>query len=168
MVDALRSHARRALEQASHISGLSLGPLEKNSNGAPLPSKGNYWSLSHKTANVAAVVATHPIGIDIEFLRPCNPSLHQRIADEREWQLAQVRSDTVFFRFWTAKEAVLKAVGMGMTGLKRCRIHKIVDDTGLELTYDGSVWPVSQYWTDDDHLVAVTGTQQTVHWHVLI
>ena len=91
------------------------GPLEKDKNGAPLPSKGTYWSLTHKSANVAAVVAPRPVGIDIEVLRPCNPNLYQRIASAEEWDLAATVSDKNFFRYWTAKEAVLKAVGKGLT-----------------------------------------------------
>jgi 4'-phosphopantetheinyl transferase len=167
MVAALRRHARTALQQACRISGKALGSLEKNTAGAPLPSNGLYWSVTHKPDNVAAVVAPRPVGIDIEALRPCNPSLHRRIADEREWALAPERSDRFFFRFWTAKEAVLKAVGTGLTGLERCRIQKIVDDTYISLTYDGIGWLVNQCWTQDRHLLAVTMSAEMVKWHVV-
>ena len=167
MVDALRRHARKALATAVQISGLTLGPLEKDDKGAPLPSNGHYWSLSHKTANVAAVVAPCPVGIDIEALRPCHQSLYRRIASSDEWRLAPEVSERIFFRYWTAKEAVLKAVGKGIVALSRCRIHQIVDDTHMELSYDGSVWRVAQCWTADDHIAAVTATDNRIQWHLM-
>jgi 4'-phosphopantetheinyl transferase len=167
MVAALRRHARTALQQSCRISGKVLGSLEKTAAGAPLPSNGLYWSVTHKQANVAAVVAPHPVGIDIEALRPCNPSLHRRIADDREWALAPEVSDRLFFRFWTAKEAVLKAMGTGLTGLEHCRIQKIVDDTHMALTYDDVSWLVNQYWAEDRHLLAVTMSAEMVKWHVV-
>jgi 4'-phosphopantetheinyl transferase len=166
MVAALSSHARRALTHAARISGLMLGPLEKDEKGVPLPSNNHYWSLAHKNSMVAAVVATRPVGIDIEVVKPCKPALYHRIADEKEWALAPEMSHRVFFRFWTAKEAVLKAAGIGFAGVSRCRIHKIVDDTHMVLSYDGSMWPISQYWTEDHHLVAVTSIDADVEWHL--
>jgi 4'-phosphopantetheinyl transferase len=166
MVAALSGHARDALTHAARISGLALGPLEKDEKGVPLPSNNHYWSIAHKKTMVAAVVATRPVGIDIEVLKPCNPSLYRHIANDKEWALAPEIGHRYFFRFWTAKEAVLKAVGIGFAGLSRCRIHKIVDDTHLVLSYDNSMWPIAQYWTEDDHLVAVTAIDADIAWHL--
>ena len=167
MVDALRRVARDALMHSARISQLTLGNLEKDANGAPLPSNGLYWSLSHKSANVAAVVAPHPIGIDIEALGSAKSDLYRRIASAGEWDLAPVASDHFFFRYWTAKEAVLKAVGKGLTALSRCRIHKIVDDTHMEVSYDDTIWQIVQYYTEDDHLVAVTAAGDPIQWHLI-
>ena len=166
MVAALRRHARNALAHSARLSQLTLGPLEKDDNGAPLPFNGVHWSLSHKSANVAAVVAPHPVGIDIEALRPTTANLHRRIASAAEWAMAPEVSDALFFRYWTAKEAVLKAVGKGLTALAHCRIHKIVDDTHMEVSYDGTIWRIAQYWTQDDHLVAVAGAGDLLEWHL--
>jgi 4'-phosphopantetheinyl transferase len=164
-VAALRRIAREALQHSAQLSGVTLGPLEKAENGAPLPSHGVYWSLTHKSSYVAAVTAPHPIGIDIEQKRSFSEGMYQRIAQSWEWGLAPSVSQTLFFRYWTAKEAVLKALGVGLTGLSRCRIAKILDDTHLELTYDDSVWQVTQYWIADHHIVAVTTDDVHIEWH---
>jgi 4'-phosphopantetheinyl transferase len=162
---ALRQIARKALHRSAHYSGVILGPLEKAENGAPLPSNGIYWSLTHKESYVAAVTAPHPIGIDIEKDRPCSKRLYQRLAAPREWQLAQEVNQTLLYRYWTAKEAVLKAVGKGLAGLTRCQIVEIVDDTHLKLTYDDTVWQVTQFWIAENHIVAVTFHDTEIEWH---
>ncbi len=166
-VKALSRHARQALSRSARYGGHTLGPLEKNDRGAPLPSNGIHWSLTHKEHYVAAVTAPHRVGIDIERIRPCSQRLYERIADPREWGLAPEQTLPLFFRYWTAKEAVLKAVSKGLVGLTRCRIHKILDDNRVALTYDGGIWIVVQYWIGDDHIVAVTASDDEVEWHLL-
>ncbi|MGD9366469.1 MAG: 4'-phosphopantetheinyl transferase superfamily protein [Desulfobacteraceae bacterium] len=166
-VTALRRIAREALQHSAQLSGVVLGELEKAGNGAPLPSNGVYWSLTHKSSYVAAVTAPHSIGIDIEKKRTVSEGMYRRIAQSWEWELAPKVSQALFSRYWTAKEAVLKAMGVGLTGLSRCRIAKILDDTHLELTYDDSVWRVTQYWIADHHIVAVTTDDVDIEWHQL-
>ncbi len=164
-VAALGRCARDALKHSAAISQLALGPLEKKSNGAPVPCKGVHWSLTHKERYVAAVCAPFAVGIDIEKIKPFNEKLYLRIADEREWALAPEMTEPLFFRYWTAKEAVLKAMGVGMVGLSQCRIKTIVDHNNLKLTYADTPWTVSQYWGPNDHIVAVTANGVNVEWH---
>jgi 4'-phosphopantetheinyl transferase len=85
------------------------------------------------------------------------------VANEEEWKLVGGNRQNNFFRFWTAKEAVLKAVGKGMVGLSHCRVMAVVDDTRMMLTYDGTRWPVSHYWFDD-HVAALTARHFSVSW----
>lgn len=166
-VQALRRIAREALALSAQYSGVILGPLEKAENGAPLPSNGVHWSLTHKEDYVAAVTAPHPIGIDIEKKRPFLEALYGRLAEPWEWELApqRQRTPTLFFRYWTAKEAVLKAVGKGLTGLTHCHIVKILDEARLELKYEQSIWHISQIWSAEDHIVAVTIDDARIEWH---
>ncbi len=164
-VSVLRRLAREALRASAGYSGVELGPLEKAESGAPLPSNGIYWSLTHKSDYVAAVTALRPIGIDIEKDRPFSEGLYKRLAGTEEWALAPIVNQTLFYRYWTAKEAVLKAVGMGLTGLTHCHIVKILDDTHLELTYEGTIWQVAQCWFPEKHIVSVTIDENDIAWH---
>jgi 4'-phosphopantetheinyl transferase len=70
--------------------------------------------LSHKRKYVAGVVTDYPVGIDIERIRPVDSPLINRILDKDEKQVTGKISDGMFFRCWTGKEAVLKAIGSGI------------------------------------------------------
>lgn len=167
-VAALRRDARKALSLSARHSGCTLGALEKDNNGAPLPSNGIYWSLSHKSAYVAAVVSRKAVGIDIEHVKQVSDGVRQRIADATEWGLAPEGGLKLFFRYWTAKEAVLKAVGLGLTGLDGCRVNQIADESHLVLSYENVLWTVTHHWIGQDHLVAVTSDGVDIQWHMEI
>jgi 4'-phosphopantetheinyl transferase len=162
-VNALSRLARSALMTSCEKSGLYLEAFPKNEKGVPLPVGGVHWSLTHKSDMVGGVASRLPVGMDLETIRPVNDALLAKVADDCEWQLADGDRQRVFFRFWTAKEAVLKAVGKGMAGLSRCRVVAIVDDTHMTLTYDETCWPVAHLWFDG-HVAALTPHYLDVSW----
>jgi 4'-phosphopantetheinyl transferase len=163
MVRFLSRHARTALRHSCQKSGLTLDTLPKDDKGGPLPVDGVYWSLSHKTEIVGGVASPQPVGLDLETVRPVRDALLSKVADETEWRLAGGKNERTFFRLWTAKEAVLKAVNKGMAGLSRCRVIEIMDDTRMILTYDTLIWPVAHKWFSD-HVAAVTTHHFNVTW----
>jgi 4'-phosphopantetheinyl transferase len=140
--------------------------LQKDGQGVPLPSNGWYWTVTHKPAYVAGVAGRKPLGIDIERIRPRSRNLFKKIADQQEWQLGGEDEWHLFYRFWTAKEAVLKAVGVGMKGLSNCRVVSIGSADTLTLVYQGTSWEIQQRILDG-HLVAITTNGMTVHWDSL-
>ena len=162
-VNALSRLARSALMKSCEQSGLHLDAFPKNEMGVPLPVDGVHWSLTHKSDRVGGVASLLPVGMDLETIRPVNDALLAKVADDDEWQLVGGDQQKAFFRFWTAKEAVLKAVGKGMVGLSRCRVVAVVDDTRMTLTYDETRWPVTHFWFDG-HVAALTAQQVSVSW----
>ena len=124
----LSRHARKALQISAAESNLTIGAALKDRDGRPQPVKGVYWSLTHKPAYVGAIVARRLIGIDIEtIVQRKTEALFDKVADSDEWALIGSRSWEGFHRYWTAKEAVLKADGTGLEGLSRCRVVAIPD-----------------------------------------
>ena len=166
-VKALSRHARTALALSADLSGVTLGLLAKGGRGAPLPSGGVYWSLSHTLDFVAAVTAPRPVGIDIEKIKSFTPALRERVAEPQEWELSESVDEMLFCRYWTAKEAVLKAIGIGLGGLKQCRITKICDDQHVWLMYDEEKWIVSHSSIASQHMAAITVGAAGVKWHCL-
>ena len=160
----LSSLARHAVQLSANQSGVKLGELIKSPEGAPLPSGGYFWSLAHKTEYVAGVVADFPIGLDIEKIRPCAPGLYRIAADETEWKLAETADDPLFFRFWTAKEAVLKSAGIGLRALSRCRVIEIVDDQHLILSYNHQAYDVEHFYFNG-HIAAIL-SHPDIRWTV--
>ena len=164
-VQALSRHSRRTLDLSARRAGAALGELQKNDAGAPLPSRGWYWSVSHKREIVAGVVARCPIGIDVEIQRPVSAALCRRIATPAEWSLAGGMDERVFFRFWTAKEAVLKAVGTGMKALSQCCIWALEDVHTTCVRYQDQIWRVGHHYPPP-YVAAVTHPGGGIDWQL--
>jgi 4'-phosphopantetheinyl transferase len=163
-VQFLSRHAREALRISAERMHVELGPLEKDPRGAPLPFDGHFWSLTHKPDYVAGVIAPAVVGIDLEKIRPCSAALFRKTASEDEWALAAGgdRQQT-FFRYWTAKEAVLKTGGEGIRDLTRCRVTGIANDSRLYVDYAGRNWPVDQLYFNG-HVASVANPGCRVQW----
>ena len=84
---------------------------------------GNWqFNLSHSgDIGLIAVAQGQPIGIDIEVLRPLPRQMKEilpslSLAEQRALQLvAEPARATAFLRCWTRKEALIKAIGAGLT-----------------------------------------------------
>jgi len=164
-VQALRKSARRALKLVSDIMDISPLELKKDIRGAPLPFNNYYWSISHKVLYSAAVIAREPIGIDIEEIKPRSIGLWKRVADEEEWNYVEQNLFN-FFRYWTAKEAVLKAIGIGIADLSICRIIGVPNEKYIYLEYKGQKWLVEQI-EYDNHLIAIVKNDNEIKWHFI-
>jgi 4'-phosphopantetheinyl transferase len=144
---------------------MRLGELRKDDKGVPCPVSGNYWSVSHKPKYVAAVVSRDKVGIDIEEIKPRPRSLFSHMASEEEWELKGKSWDT-FFRYWTAKEAVLKVIGIGISGLRTCRVVSVPDENHISLGYKGRLFLVEQLLYRN-HIVSVLKDDNQIEWIVL-
>jgi 4'-phosphopantetheinyl transferase len=158
--------SRAALRLSSERSGLVLGELEKDKDDVPCPCNGNFWSVSHKSNFVAAIVSKSSIGIDIEEIRPRSEFIFDVIASDEEWSLSKDRSWHTFFRYWTAKEAVLKAVGIGIGGLKACQLASVLDENHILLNYGDRLFRVEQLYYRN-HIVSVLQNDNEVVWGIV-
>ena len=161
----LSGFARRAVKLSAARGDIRLGDLVKDADGAPVPLNGVYWSITHKSAFVGGVAARYPIGLDIEKVKPCSQGLKNKVAGKSEWALSTERSDRLFFRFWTAKEAGLKAAGVGLKDLSRCKIAKLADETHLTVRYASRIWRIEQY-DFQGHMAAIVLNDPSIHWSV--
>ena len=163
----LSRHARRALERSAVKSGIRAGELFKDENGMPLPFDGTFWSITHKTQYVGGVVAPTPIGIDIERLRDVSRGLFRKTAAAREWALAETEGKSLltFFRFWTSKEAVLKATGIGIKDLLKCQVRQILDERHLVIDYEGKDWLIEHFFYDR-HIASIVQNSFCIDWTI--
>jgi len=162
-VALLSGCARQALRLSAARAGVALEDISKNEDDVPLPSAGYHWSVSHKTRYVAAVVSSSPTGIDIEEVRPRKHSVFGYVASDEEWELCGGRSWDALYRYWTAKEAVVKSAGTGLAGMRSCQVVSVPDETQILLFYQGSLRTVQQI-RFDGHFVAVLGDENEVEW----
>ena len=72
----------------------------------------------------------------------------------------------IFFRIFTAKEAVLKLKGVGLPGLSRIRIASVPDHDNLIVEYNGCSVTVAHFWMDD-HLVSMVNSGSGINWEYI-
>ncbi len=103
-----RGLAREMLAQVLHLAPEEIC-FAYGGQGKPLV-EGAYFNLSHSGALVLCAVSTHPVGVDVEQLRPVMPHLARRFGTD---------DPTVFFRRWTETEARLKCCGASVGAWRR-------------------------------------------------
>ena len=163
-VAALSVCARQALSLSADRAGIALGELHKDADDVPLPFGEYHWSVSHKPKYVAAVVGPGRVGIDIEEIEPRKREIFGYVASEEEWKLLGGKSWDSLYRGWTAKEAVVKSTGIGLAGLKSCRVDDVQDD-GISLSFEGRLYHVAQIRLDG-HIVSVLKGDAPVEWAI--
>jgi len=167
---AQRVAAREALRICASISGAPEHGWCQDERGVPLPLEGFHWSISHKRRLAAAVAAKVSVGVDVEEVKPRrNRLLFDEVGCEREWNLLGERSWPGFFELWTAKEATLKANGVGIGKLAECRVVERLGEGRLVTEYaGGGLWQVERI-EHDGHVAAVALPHDggcNVEWHV--
>ena len=166
-VAALSEFARAALRVSADRAGIDLGEPAQDDEGIPLPAGGYAWSVSHKTRYVAAVISRAVAGIDIEEIRPRRADIFPYVAAEAEWALFGGRSWDALYRCWTAKEAVVKSAGIGLAGLKSCRVLDVPDAAAVTLSFQGRRYNVIQIRHDGHMAAVVRAGPHRVRWVVL-
>jgi 4'-phosphopantetheinyl transferase len=98
------------------------------------------FNLSHAHGRaLMAVSRAQEVGIDLELVRSDVPveNLSRRFFTQSEYttimQSAPEQRAAIFFRYWVAKEAVLKAQGIGLRGLTGCEIILGTDGVGKDV-----------------------------------
>ncbi|MHA1304182.1 MAG: 4'-phosphopantetheinyl transferase family protein, partial [Candidatus Heimdallarchaeaceae archaeon] len=94
--------------------------IKKRAKGQPyfynrLTKQESDWklSISHSNDFAIAAISKEPIGVDIEKIEERKPSFYREVFTEREQQ--EISQDKLMStKYWTAKEAVTKALGEGL------------------------------------------------------
>lgn len=168
-VRAQSEAARDAAREAARRVGAPEPALQQDDDGAPLASDGWYWSVAHDASYVAGAVHRAPLGIDLERVALRRPALREAVVSPAEAELLDAREGDLdalaFTRLWTAKEAVLKAAGVGLAELSRCRIVEPPDGERMLLVHRDRPCLVRQT-AFGEHVLAVhaPGSGWQVRW----
>ncbi len=121
--DRLRSLCGNHLAREMLSTRLSCRPEElqflRSPGGKPyLEGTPLHFNLTHSGDFAACVIDHSPVGIDLEVLRPIRPELCKKVCNSAELEFLY-RSGTFdsirFLQIWTAKEALLKLSGCGIS-----------------------------------------------------
>ncbi|MEX0272325.1 4'-phosphopantetheinyl transferase superfamily protein [Leptolyngbyaceae cyanobacterium UHCC 1019] len=104
-------------------------------NHSSLPSL--EFNLSHSEDLIVCAIALQSVGIDVEFLRevPYRDQLIKRYFSLQEQSMLNAlpaeAKNQAFFEYWTGKEAMLKATGLGIFDLKKVELNSIAKSVQL-------------------------------------
>ena len=137
-IDALRCLAAEALlrQGLQERWGLDLEALELRAGRTGKPRVANqpaiHFNLSHSGSWVLCALHDRPVGIDVEAVRDAEdlPAAMVMAPEElHHWgSLAAPEAQAFFFRLWTLKESLLKALGTGLS----------LDPRAVRLRFQGS------------------------------
>jgi len=120
-------------------------------------------SHSHNLA-LYAFSLSQVVGIDLELIRPLPSalSLAQRFFTPQEADylssLSPEEQEKIFFQFWTAKEAYLKATGEGIVGLKNIEV-RVSEKDNYQLEIIRGEQPVSlSSFTPEENFIATVAS----------
>jgi 4'-phosphopantetheinyl transferase len=135
------------------------------------------FNMSH-TEDLAliALTRTHPIGVDIEFIK--TSKYHESIVEKNysPQEFAQYQSLPegekleAFFRGWTRKEAYIKAIGLGLYyPLEKFTVDLASKEDRAMLSIEGSTerastWFLPSFWADEKIIGAVAIEAEIKNW----
>jgi len=100
--------------------------------------EGLFFSISHSGDHVLCAFSKEKeLGIDIEKRKKVDLALFKEWFSDRNWQTVFASEDPLlpFFKLWAQKESVLKALGTGLSQLKK-----------VEILNDQEAWDGKQTW----------------------
>ncbi|RCJ14501.1 4'-phosphopantetheinyl transferase [Nostoc sp. ATCC 43529] len=114
------------------------------------------FNLSHsQELGLCAVNCQREIGVDLEYIRPVSDleALAKRFFLAREYEMLRSLSSNqqqeAFFRYWTCKEAYLKATGDGLSQLEEVEVFLTpTEPAKLQISEDWSLFelvPANNY-----------------------
>ncbi len=150
--------------------------FQQNAYGKLSLANGPQFNVSRSNAvALLAISASRRVGIDVELIRPLPfiDQLAERIftdAEQSQWKTMPVSARTpTFFSAWTRKEAVVKAIGKGLSlPLNRVAVplasSRVVVDAELDGVPD---WSVQSLAALDGYeaAIAAEGTGWAVEQH---
>ncbi len=126
---------------------------------AKFADSGLWFNLSHSVSLGLCGVSYRQIGIDLEYIRPMSDleALAKRFFLPREYDvvrsLAPHLQQQVFFRYWTCKEAYLKATGEGIAQLEEVEVLLSLTEAAKLQTSDD--WRLQELVPADNYVAAV-------------
>ncbi|WP_416235683.1 4'-phosphopantetheinyl transferase HetI [Nodularia sp. UHCC 0506] len=125
-----------------------------------LAKSGLCFNLSHSQGLALCAVNYHSqIGVDLEYIRPMSDveALAKRFFLPREYEIVRSLSgheqQEIFFRYWTCKEAYLKATGEGLAQLEQIEI--LLNPTKPAQLKTSENWSLFELRPAQDSLAAV-------------
>jgi 4'-phosphopantetheinyl transferase len=145
-------------------------PRGKPLLAAKFADQGLLFNLSHsQDLALCGVSYQHQIGVDLEYFRTMSDleSLAKRFFSPREYEhlrlISPEEKQQTFFRYWTCKEAYLKATGDGIVQLEEIEISLTANQPS-QLLVSGN-WSLRELTPADHFAAAVVVASSNMNLH---
>ena len=145
-------------------------PRGKPLLAAKFADQGLLFNLSHsQDLALLGVSCQHQIGVDLEYIRTMSDleGLAKRFFSAREYEylrlLSPAQQQQIFFRYWTCKEAYLKATGDGLVQLEEIEID-LTPNQPSKLLVSGD-WSLRELTPADNFAAAVVVAGSNINLH---
>ena len=145
-------------------------PRGKPLLAAKFADQGLLFNLSHsQDLALLGVSCQHQIGVDLEHIRTMSDleGLAKRFFSAREYEylrlLSPAQQQQIFFRYWTCKEAYLKATGDGLVQLEEIEID-LTPNQPSKLLVSGD-WSLRELTPANNFAAAVVVAGSNIHLH---
>jgi 4'-phosphopantetheinyl transferase len=123
------------------------------------------FNLSHSHELILYAIAQQPVGIDLEFVKErtqCDRLIKRYFSIEEQAALNSLSSAAkhhAFCHYWTCKEAVLKAQGLGIFSLKTIQLNPIQESLqplfGTEFCQVINPWCLYSFEPEPNYLASI-------------
>ena len=105
---------KNALQDAAslYLKKRFIGEYSLNEHDKPISDKVKF-NISHSNDYVVLAISDVDVGVDIEKIRPFKPNMIDFVSTKEEKEA--IVDEESFFKVWTAKEALLKCLGTGLS-----------------------------------------------------
>jgi 4'-phosphopantetheinyl transferase len=145
-------------------------PRGKPLLAAKFADKGLLFNLSHsQDLALCGVSYQNQIGVDLEYIRTMSDleGLAKRFFSSREYEYLRLISpqeqQQIFFRYWTCKEAYLKATGDGLVQLEEIEIS-LTPNQPSQLLVSGD-WNLRELTPAENFAAAVVVAGSNINLH---
>lgn len=145
-------------------------PRGKPLLAAKFADQGLLFNLSHsQDLALLGVSYQHQIGVDLEYIRTMSDleGLAKRFFSSREYEYLRLFSpqeqQQIFFRYWTCKEAYLKATGDGLVQLEEIEIS-LTPNQPSQLLVSGD-WNLRELTPAENFAAAVVVAGSNINLH---
>ncbi|GGA82957.1 4'-phosphopantetheinyl transferase family protein [Puia dinghuensis] len=158
---------RLALENAAAAAGLD--KLQYTPQDKPYIPGSPHFNISHSGNRVVCLLSTKGrVGIDIESIHPISFGDFQTQFTPKEWAAIHNAPEpvTAFYRFWTAKESLIKADGRGL----QIPLLKLDVSEAGPINLDGATWqlrPLAFFPGYAAHLAFEESAEPAINFHHL-
>lgn len=122
-------------------------------NGKPLIA-GIHFNIAHSDHQVVCGFSKEGrLGLDLEKIKPINFANFAAMFSAQEWMTIRAAADPIrtFYRFWTRKESIIKALGLSLSYL-----HQIELDASFDhCVIDGQRWFLRDVIDEEDFMGAL-------------